>query len=369
MTNQGELSANSFSEGLSRIDRYLGQLQQLPSVDAFKEAIESALWREITEQSDPPSEVRYSELPDISHSLIGQLEIEGKTVDPWWLREFDWKAEFGGEELTLRGDAIESFVENFDRDRTVIKKPSFSEKKYNTQHRTLLFANESLHDIRSELENHIDGDSSDSFPKLPGHPFQIEEGRVVLSDRFDEWIESFLELMPALGSEATALYLANTRTSSSALESVLDDELFHHLDRLGIAQEQRYNQVYVNKYNCLLRSTTIANRTIPTDGNTELSGLQYQLYRGFLGTYEPSNDYTVSLFDNATKRTPAKLDDGEVGLFTRVSCGSPVILSNSQRPKIMSLSIYSVNTSGKAGYQNKQYRAVRRLFEQSDWFE
>lgn len=369
MTDSADIDENSLAESLDRVNRYLGRLQQLPSESTLKNTIEADLWRTVTKQSDPPPEVKYSELPDISHSLIGKVERDGEESDPWWLREFDWKAEFGGEELTLRGEAINSFAENFDRNRTVIKKPRFSgQKHYNTQHRTLLFTHETLQQIRSELEKYIDADGSDSSFELPETLFQIQEGQVVLTESFDEWIASFLQLLPAFGSEATALYLANTRTSKAAAESVLDEQLFNHLDRLGIVQEHGYNDTYVDEYNNILHSSSIANRTIPSDAENELYGLQYQLYRGFLGTFEPTNDYTVSLFENATKRTPAELDTGELGLFTRIACGSPAILSKGKYPKLMSLQTYA-KTTGESGYMNSQYRTVRRLFEESDWFE
>ncbi|MFB6187007.1 MAG: hypothetical protein ABEI86_09110 [Halobacteriaceae archaeon] len=364
------MSENSFSESLSRIDQYLGSLQQLPDNSTFKNAVEDDLWRAVTQQSNPQSDIKYSELPEVGQSLFGRFEENGERLDPWWLHEFNWRAEFGGEELTLRNDELDTFAENFDRNRTYIKQPRFLEQTFRTEQRSLHVVHDQLLTIKTELEKHIEADSTFGFPEFPETLFEVEQGRVGISDDFDNWIDSFLELLPALGSEATALYLANTGTSRSSAESALEPELFEQIDRLGVLQDSGYNQEYVKPYNTILEGTWIANRRIPNgEGDSELAGLQYQLYRSFIETFEPADESTSKLFNNAMKHTPPKLNEGELGAFTRVACGSPLILSNSRRPQLMTVSIYSVNTSGKSGYQSNNYRAIRRLFERNGWFE
>jgi hypothetical protein len=123
MTSENGVVENSLYDSLARINQYLGRLQQLPDKSTLKNTLEDDLWKVATKQSNPQSEVKYSELPKVAHSIFGRFEEEGEQLDPWWLREFNWKAEFGGEELTLRNDELKSFAENFDRDRTIIKKP------------------------------------------------------------------------------------------------------------------------------------------------------------------------------------------------------------------------------------------------------
>jgi len=97
MTSEDHIIENSFSETLSQINEYLGSLEQLPDKSAFKSAVEDDLWRSITRQSDPPSEVQYDELPEVAHSLFGGVEENREESDPWWLEKFNWTAEFGGE--------------------------------------------------------------------------------------------------------------------------------------------------------------------------------------------------------------------------------------------------------------------------------
>jgi len=370
VTPENNIGNFSLVESLSKVEGFLGRLQQLPPKNEFVDSVENGFWEAVTKQENPPSVVKYVELPDISHTVIGTFEEDGMQIDPWWLCEFDWKAEFGGEEITLRGDALQSFSDNFDRDRTVLKKPTFRENRYGTDDCSLLVVYDALLSIREELENHIDGDSSREFPDLPHDKFAVKEGRVVVSNSFDDWIESLLQLFPAIGSEATALYLANTGTPRSAAESALEPELFSQIDRLGIVQDKRYNRTYVNEFEKILDNSRVFNRIIPTDDQlTDLSGLKYQLYRGFLETFEPAEEYTSGLFERATRRTPPKLEDGELGVFSRVACGSPLILANSRRPQLMTVPIYSVNTSGKSGYQSGEYRQIKMLFERYGWFQ
>lgn len=370
MTSEAKITKNSFLECISSIDEYLGALQQLPDRSSFSSAVEDDLWETVTKQSNPPSEIAYNELPEVTHSLFGKIEEDGEKFDPWWLQEFKWTAEFGGEELTLRDDQLESFAENFDRNRTLTQKPEFSERTYGTEHRSLDIIHEELLRIKTELEKHIEPDNTTVFPKLPETLFAVEQGKVTLTDEFTNWVESFLELIPPLGSEATALYLANTGTSRRSAETALGQELFEELDRLRVFQNSGYNQNYVNPYNKILDSTRILNRRIPTgEEDSELTGLQYQFYRSFIETFEPADESTAELFNSASQRTPRKLNDGELGGFTRIACGSPLILSNSMRPRLMTVSMYSVNTSGKSGYMSASYRTIRRMFEGKRWFE
>jgi hypothetical protein len=370
MASEDEVIESSFSESLSRIDEYLGRLQELPGKSTFKSAVEDDLWKSVTQQSDPPSEIKYDELPEVAHSLFGKVEENEEESDPWWLNEFNWTAEFGGETLILRNDELETFAQNFDRNRTLIQKPRFREETIRTEQRSLYVIHEQLLQVRTELEEHIDVDNTATFLDFPETLFNVEQGRVVISDEFDEWIDSFLGLLPALGSEATALYLANTGTSRSAAETVLDSELFKKVDRLGILQNSGCNKNYVKTYNTILEATEVANRRIPNgEDDSDLTGLEYQLYSSFIETFEPANESTAELFNSATQRTPPKLNKGELGAFTRVACGSPLILSNSRRPQLMTVPMYSVNTSGSSGYKDNEYRSIRRLLEQSGWFE
>ncbi|WP_338739407.1 hypothetical protein [Haloplanus salilacus] len=370
MASENNITEDSFSESLSRIDEYLGRLQHLPAKSTFKSAVEDDLWRAVTQKSNPSSEIKYDELPEVAHSLFGKFEEDGERLDPWWLHEFDWTAEFGGEQLTLRNDELESFAENFDRHRTLMQKARFREETFRTEQRSLYVIHDQLLTIKTELEKHIEADGTSAFPEFPEKLFNVEHGRVVISDKFDDWIDSFLELLPALGSEATALYLANTGTSQSSAKTALEPKLFEQLDRLGVLQDSGYNHTYVNPYETILGASWIANRRIPNgEGDSELAGLQYQLYRSFIETFEPADESTAKLFNDAMKSTPPKLNEGELGAFTRVACGSALILSNSRRPQLMTVPIYSVNTSGKSGYQSNNYRAIRKLFERNGWFE
>jgi hypothetical protein len=308
----------------------------------------------------------------VAHSLFWKVEENGEESDPWWLEEFNWTAEFGGETLTLRNDELEPFAENFDRNRTRIQKPRFREDTHGTERRSLYTIHGELIKVRSELQNHIDAKSEASFPDFPKTLFDVEQGRVVVSDEFDKWIDSFLKLLPALGSEATALYLANTGTSRSSAETAIDSKLFEKLDQIGVIQDSGYNTSYVRPYNSILEATEVANRRVPNgEDNSNLAGLEYQLYRSFIESFNPPDKQTAELFNNATQNTPPKLNKGKLGAFTRVACGSPLLLSNSSRPQLMTVSMYSVNTHGSSGYMkgSDKYRSIRRLLERSGWFE
>lgn len=369
MDSENNITEDSFYESLCQMNKYLGRLQCLPAKSAFKNIVEDKLWRAVTQKPNPSSEVAYDELPEVTYSLFGKVEEDGEQFDPWWLREFNWVAEFGGEELTLRDEKLKSFAENFDRNRTLMQKPKFV-KKTSTDQQSLHMIHNQLMRVKTELEKHIEADATPAFPELPETFFKVKQGCIMITDKFSECINFFLKLLPALGSEATALYLSNTGTSRSSAETALKPELFERLDQLGVLQDSGYNRNYVESYNNILETTRIANRRIPDgEGDSQLPGLQYQLYRSFIGTFNSTDESIVKMFDKAMKHTPPKLNEGELGAFTRVSCGSPLILSNGRRPQLITESVYSASTSGKSGYQFNDYRAIKRLFKRNGWFE
>lgn len=365
MTNT-EITESSLVEGLSQADEYLVRLQQLPSKQEFKNKIEQKLWRTVTAELEPETEIPYTHLPEIARSLIGTYESEEGSAEPWWLTEFDWKVSSGSTKITLRGEDLETFSENFDRDLTQVHKPELRKSSG-----FVLETLDALKNIQSWLESHIDVSTTDaSFPELPDEVFIVKEGRIELTNEFDDWIDEFLELSPGIGPEATALYLAHTGTSREAAETALGEELFEYADRVGsFGQVNASNSPYqprpVIEFDKVLKLSSVFNRTI--DAPERLYGLQYQLYRGFLEVFDPQDDYTRGLFRRITNEEPERLEDGEEARFTRVACGTPVIRYADRRPKLMSVSMYSPK-SGDEGYQVLQYRALKSLFQEYDWF-
>lgn len=361
-----EIEEASFIGSLQRADEYLGRLEQLPSTSVFANAVESDLWKTVTAKSEPPDEVPYTELPERARSLIGTYETEDGPVEPWWLQEFTWTASFGGKEVELRGDGLEKFSEKFDRDRTVVQRPELERKRFGD---TLLDTLEAFGDIRDRLEDRIDPAPDATYPDLPESLFSVEEGLVETTDGLEDWIDEFISLTPGIGPEATALYLAHTGTSRVSAESVLDDELFNAVDRVIDFKYDTYEPPMVKSFDTVLGLSTVFDRVIPVDDSYEpFSGLQYQLYRGFLETFDPEDEFTVELLDTATTRVPSKLDPGEEGLFTRVACGTPLIHYADDRPKLMSVRMYSPKTSGSSGYSDGPYEELAIMFEAEGWF-
>lgn len=366
MSQPPSTNTSSFVDALSRADEYLSRLQQLPPASEFKEAVEQEFWMSVTGKSDPPKEVAYTDLPDSAHNLIGTYEGVDGPIEPWWLQEFTWKARFGSE-VELQGEGLESFAENFDRDATTIKRPTLQQ---NLQTGHVYDAIKALHEIRSELEDRITRASGVRFPDFPESLFVVKEGSVEPTDVFSEWIESLLSLAPAIGPEATALYLAHTGTSKAAAESALDDDLFEEVNRVLEFEYSSYEPRMVNEFDKVLDLNRVFNRNIPLrEGFDKLSGLQYQLFKGFLETFEPNDAFTQEIFDTATRRRPSRLGDDQQGLFTRLACGTPILRYADDRPKLMSARMYSPKTSGKAGYSGDSYRDVRTMFEEYGWFD
>lgn len=361
MSSTPDIEESSLLRSLDRVDEYLARLQQLPTKLEFEETVEQDLWEAVTGQSDSPSEVRYIELPELAHSLIGTHEGENGPVDPWWLRDFDWKASFGGEEVKLRGNGLETFAENFDRDRTVVHRPALEADHISN-------ALDALNNIQSKLEDRIGPIPDVRFPDLPDSLFVVKEGLVEPTTAFGVWIDEFLALAPGFDPEATALYLAHTGTSREAIESALDEKLAERLGELLAFEYSRNEPDIVEKFDDVLSLSRIFDRRIPVDDKyTELSGLQYQLYRGFLETVEPADGYARNLFENAMERTPPELETGEATPFTEVACGTPLIRYSDNRPKLMSVDMYAPPSN--SGYKAPEYQNLETLFEEYGWFD
>lgn len=364
MSSSPNIEEYSLLGSLDRIDEYLGRLQQLPTKSEFAETVEQDLWEGVTGQSDPPSEVRYVDLPERAHSLIGRYEGEDGPVDPWWLRDFDWKASFGGEEVMLRDNGLETFAENFDRDRTAVHCPSL--KSGHTSGSKVL---DELNNIQSQLEDRIDPISDVAFPNLPDSLFIVKEGLVEPTTAFGEWIDEFLALAPGIDPEPTALYLAHTGTSRKAIESALDEELVERLNELLAFEYPGHEPEIVEQFDHVLPLSRIFDRRIPVDNKYNgLSGLQYQLYRSFLETVEPADGNAPNHFESAMEGTPPELETGEETPFTRVACGTPLIRYADDRPKLMSVSMYAPK-SNNSGYMDPEYRDLETLFEDYGWFD
>jgi hypothetical protein len=359
-----DFDQSSLVDSLQRVDHFLAQVADLPDSSAFAETVETNFWETVTGRSDPPAEIYYTELPDVARSLIGRYDGDDGPIDPWWLREFTWTATFGGESIELRGEGLETFANNFDRDRTVIHKPELVEPREETR---ILATIEALKEIGDVLSERIDPDPINSQVQLPTSLFTVSEGLVEVTPEFDTWIDRFMSLLPGTGAEATALYLAHTGTSTESLDSAIDGELREQVRRLQLGYDSNRTPELVRQFDTILDMSMVFNRQIPSSSD-RLSGLQYQLYRGFLESAAPSGNFVEDLFERAMRRTPPKIDPGEGGIFTRAACGTPLILYN-RRPKLMSVGMYSPKTSGSSGYSSTEYRNLKDLFEAAGWFD
>jgi len=364
--SSSETAESSLIASLDNVDQYLARLQQLPTPSEFAETVENDLWRVVTEQSNLSDEVQYTDLPDTAHSLIGRYETDDGSDDPWWLKEFTWCASFGDEQIVLLGDKLDSFSDNFDRDRTFIKKPELRDQPSNTH---VLGALEAFHTIEELLSTHVNPASSVSFPHLPDSLFIMKEGLLKPTEAFGEWIDQFLSLAPGIGPEATALYFAHTGTSEEAAQSALDQDLFEKVKETVEFEYTTYEPKIVSEFDTILGMSRAFNRIIPIDDSYDgLSGLQYQLYKGFLETTDSGDEFVQQIFDSATKKVPRKIERGEQGLFTRAACGAPILRYDNSRLKLMSIDMYSPKTSGNSGYYTASYRDVRKMFKEYGWF-
>ena len=107
----------------------------------------------------------------------------------------------------------------------------------------------------------------------------------------------------------------------------------------------------MNDFKKVLRMSMAFNRVIPVDDAYDgLSGLQYQLYKGYLETNDPRDEFVQQMIDSAIRKVLEKIDRGEQGLFTRVACGTPLLLYDDRRPKLMSIAMYSPK-SNSSGYR------------------
>ena len=361
--SSSETAESSLIESLDNIDQYLARLQQLPTPSEFAETVEDDLWRVVTEQSNPSDEVQYTDLPDTAHSLIGRYETDDGSADPWWLKEFIWCASFGNEEIQLQGDNLDLITDTFDRDRTLIKKPELRDSYH------VRGALEAFDAIENKLGSRVIPASDISFPNLPDSLFIMKEGLLKPTDEFGEWIDQFLSLAPGIGPEATALYLAHTGTSEEAAQSVLDQELFENVADPVDFEDTSYGSGMMTDFKKVLRMSMAFNRVIPVDDAYDgLSGLQYQLYKGYLETNDPRDEFVQQMIDSAIRKVPEKIDRGEQGLFTRVACGTPLLLYDDRRPKLMSIAMYSPK-SNSSGYSDGSYTDVKKLFEEYGWFD
>lgn len=365
MTSGPEINEFSFARSIDQVDRYLARLQDLPTQTEFEEKVTQGMWKAVTEQPDPPSKVKYTELPEQAHGLIGTYENENGVTEPWWLKGFDWKASFGGESVTLRGNGLETFAGNFDRERTLIHRPTFRSENPRG-HTFFIDAYGALESIRTNLEERITPASGASFPTLPESVFVVEKGLIKPTDTFGKWVDEFLSLLPGIGAEPTALYLAHTGTSFEAAKSALSEELFEKVDT-AVSFNRRSN--IVSEFDTILGLSRVFDRVIPVDESCEnLSGLQYQLYKGFFEAFDTQDEIAREIFDTVRRKEPTTLDNVGHGVFTRIACGTPLIRHLDDRPKLMSVSMYAPTTN-KSGYMDQGYQDLSQMLETYGWFD
>jgi len=360
-----DFEESSLVESLQRAEHLLARILSLPSASTFDESVETDLWKTVTGKADPPNKVPYTDLPDVSHTLIGTYETEDGPVEPWWLREFTWTASFGGESIELRGDGLQTFATKFDRERTMIHKPELATVTEGTR---VSAAFEALKTIGDELDTRIDPMPGISPPSFPDSLFTVSEGLIELIPEFEDWVDHFVSLLPGIGAEATALYLAHTGTSAEAVDSAIDGELLEQIRRLELSYDKNRTPELVRRFDEILGLSSAFNREFPNPSYDRISGLQYQLYRGFIESHGSPETVVEDLFDRAMKPTPPKLDEGEQGIFTRAACGTPLILY-ARRPRLMSFDMYSPATSGSSGYFDRSYNDVNAMFEAAGWFD
>lgn len=361
------IQRKSFTNSLNKVDSYLGKVKYLPSADEFQKNIEESFWQALTQKKDPSESYKYNELPNRVHSLIGTYDTEDGQTEPWWLREFKWQASFGDESIILRGEGLEIFESKFDRENTILHRPEFGNS---IDPRPVVKALKGLNEVPNLLDVHVGERGENSNLKLPNDLFTVSEGLVEPTDAFGRWLDEFLQLVPGVGAEPTALYLACTGTSEDSVESsALSEDLYTSLHRLGLIQERSTQSKLVRQFDKVLQLSRVFNRVIPCPQTYDtLSGLQYQLYNAFIETTDLSDDFAEELIDSATRGHISKLEDGERGLFSRVACGAPIILE-SNRPVLMSVSTTYPKRSSVLNYGSQEYRDLRSLFEAHGWFD
>lgn len=356
------IDTNSFHDSLQQAPDYMARINALPSPDEFETRLTTDFWETITQSTSPPQIFNYAEIPAEGQALIGRDDSSDAISEhPWWLATFDWTASFAGEEITLRGDGLDQFGEHFDRERTTLHRPKIRDEYDFISPVDVV---KILQEIRAELSE-IEANESSSMPRLPDELFCIKNNVLYMTDLFNDWIDELSTLLPAIGPTPTAVYLAHTGTEAESGADVLFDELYDTMSAFGLFKTSQGSNSAVRQFTSLLEIEMLFDRVIPADSQFDtLNPLEFQLYRTAFSVLNTDDEYIQKLYNQVLRSDPGHLEQGERGRFTRVACGTPVILTPSNQPRLMTLQTYaqSTNNTGYKDYNDRR-RDIKRLYE------
>lgn len=358
------LDVNRFREVGSKI-------AGLPDPAQFRKKVENDLWQTFTGSSNPDDEVEYEALPAESKSVIGYIEREDAEQSlPWWLASFEWKASSRGVKLPLEtNDVVNqenelSQFKNFDPEATMIYKPKLQED-------TIINVLESFNNLYEALDENIGikEESTDLVP--PSNIFEIEEGTIRTTDRFESWFNSLIQLSPPLSEEFTSLLMVNANVEREAINGVVPEDILEQLKELGFSGDRIFEEEYFDPLTNILDMGQVFDLVVPGSGEyDELSGLEGLFYEIWAENYQGDHEEVAEWIQNASGSHPDELKKGEEPVFGKVALLVPLRLKR-KKPIYSTLGLYARSTNKSGYYQGHRgrRREINSIMESNGYLE
>jgi hypothetical protein len=338
-----------------KFEKLAPKLAALPTSSEFKELVEDSLWKELGGGSEEDS-LEYNRVPEESKSIIGWNEEEESV--PWWLEDFEWVARIGskeaGEQIKLDSvDALKTFEQNYDPERTLIDKPKLTTT-------SILGGFDKL---KKELHTKFEDRDFTGETEFDREMFVFHDGRVETSTSFRDWFyEDLLPLCPPFNETLTALFMSNVNITVETLREVYDEEFQNRLQEIGLYTDDtdETERVYNKGYYKGLKNILTYQRDRIFDcrlGNPEfesLGPLEEEFYKSQYEQLDGSSEMTW--LQEVSKNDPSQLEAGEERLFANVAFQYPVSLEyheskfDSPKPKYITGGINKTIRGDSSGY-------------------
>jgi len=351
-----ETTSVSLKDALAddRFEKLAPKLAALPNSSEFKQLVENSLWKELGGKPREDS-LEYTHLPKESKSIIGWNEEEGSV--PWWLEDFEWTARMGskeaGEHVKLDSvDALETFEQNYDPERTLIEKPELKEG--------ITSILSGFDRLKKELDTKFEDRNFTGETEFDGEVFVFHDGRVKTSTSFRDWFyEDLLPLCPPFNETLTALFMSNVNIKVDALREVYDEEFQNCLQEIGLytdESERVYNEEYYESLKEVLiyRSDRVFDCRLGNPESESLGPLEEEFYKSQYRQVDGSSE--IACLHSVSENDPSELKKGEEYSFARVAFQYPVCLEyypsrfDRPKPKYATLHINKTVHGSSSGY-------------------